>query len=576
MSLRRLLSAGLGPYRRLLLLVVVLQAVQATASLVLPAINAAIIDRGVLQGDTSFIWRMGLVMLAVSAVQLIFAVAAVWVGARVAMGFGRDVREQLFARVVGFSAREVGLFGAPSLITRVTNDVQQVQQLVVMGTTMMIAAPITMVVGIVMAVRQDVGLSRILVVAIPLVVVVLGAMVALMVPSFSRMQDRIDVVNAVLRDQVTGIRVVRAFVREPFEVAKFRAANDALTEVSLRAGRIQSAMFPTVMLIINLASVAVVWFGADRIAAGSMEPGSLVAYLTYLVQILMAVVMVTFMASMVPRASVSGGRIGEVLVTETSVVPPATPVQETPTRATVEFRDVSFQYPGADKPVLNGISFRVDPGTTCAIVGSTGAGKTTLVGLIPRLVDASDGEVVVDGVDVRQRSSEWLADHVSIVPQRPYLFSGSIASNLRVGRLDADEEDMWQALSVAQAADFVRELPRGLDSEVSQGGTNLSGGQRQRLAIARALIARPEIFVFDDSFSALDLVTDARLRSELGYYTSNAAVIVVAQRLSTVVDADQILVLDHGRLVGRGTHSELLESCPTYVEIADSQRAVAI
>ena len=571
MSLRRLLRSHLGPYSGLLGLVVLFQAVQAFASLTLPTLSADIIDNGVLVGDNSYIRRTGAIMLAFTALQITFAVAATWYGARTAMSFGRDVRRDLFHRVLAYSAKEVGHFGAPSLITRITNDVQQVQLMVVMACTMMVAAPLTMVIGIVMAVREDTGLSVIVAVTIPGAVLVLGNLVRKMVPAFQLMQERIDQVNRVLREQITGIRVVRAFVREPQEKVRFEAANDDLTETALRTGRLMAGMFPTIMFVINAASIAVIWVGADRIAAGQMELGSLVAYLTYLIQILMAVVMATFMTSMIPRAAVAAERIQEVLDTETSVHPPLDPVSELSRPGTIEFRTVGFRYPGADDPVLRDISFTVEPGTTTAIIGSTGAGKTTLVNLSSRLFDATTGSVLVGGVDVRELDPDLLWSTVGYVPQKPYLFSGTVASNLQYGRPEATDAEMWEALEVAQAADFVRAMPDGLDSEIAQGGTNVSGGQRQRLCIARALVMRPQIYVFDDSFSALDLATDARLRAALRPHTSDAAVLVVAQRVSTIVDADQIIVLEDGDVVGRGTHEALLDTCPTYVEIVESQ-----
>jgi ATP-binding cassette subfamily B protein len=504
-------------------------------------------------------------------VQGAFAIAAVYFGARVAMGFGRDLRRSLFHRVTGFSAREVGAFGAPSLITRITNDVQQVQLLVVMAATMAIAAPITLVVGVIFAVREDVGLSVILVVAIPVAAIVLGSIVVRMVPAFKRMQDCIDGINRILREQITGIRVVRAFVREPEETARFEAANDDLTATALRGGRLMTMMFPTVNLLTNLSSVAVLWIGADRINDGELQVGSLVAYLTYLVQILMSVVMLTFTLSMVPRASVAATRIQEVLDTESSVQAPIDPVHRVRERGLLELRHVGFHYPGAEQPVLSDISFTTRAGQTTAIIGSTGAGKTTLLNLVPRLFDATSGAVLVDGVDVRELAPEALWDRIGLVPQRPYLFSGTVASNLRFGKPDATEEEMWEALRIAQAADFVSAMPGGLQARIEQGGTNVSGGQRQRLSIARALIRKPEIYLFDDSFSALDLATDARLRAALAPHTSDAAVVIVAQRVSTITGADEILVVEDGELVGRGTHDELLVSNPTYAEIVQSQ-----
>ena len=500
-----------------------------------------------------------------------FAAGAVWFGAKVAMSFGRDVRRDLFHQVTDYSAREVGHFGAPSLITRITNDVQQVQLLVVIATTMMIAAPLTMVIGIILAVRESVELSVILLFAIPAAVLVLGSIVFRMVPSFQLMQVRIDKVNSVLREQITGIRVVRAFVREPKEAERFAAANADVTETALRAGRLMSAMFPTVLLLINLSSVAVLWIGANFVNEGELQVGSLIAYLSYLIQILFAVVMATFLVSMIPRATVASERIVEVLDTPSSVVAPVNPVMEVREHGTLEFRDVSFAYPGAEYAVLSGVSFRAEAGRTTAIIGSTGSGKSTLVNLVPRLVDATSGAVLVDGVDVRELDPDLLWSKVGYVPQKPFLFSGTVASNLRFGRPDATDAELWEALEIAQAADFVLAMPDGIDSEIAQGGTNVSGGQRQRLSIARALVVKPEIYVFDDSFSALDLGTDARLRAALAPHTSDAAVVIVAQRVSTIAGADQILVIDDGEIIGRGTHSELIDTCPTYEEIVDSQ-----
>lgn len=572
MNLWSLLKSHLlGPYRNVLLLVVVLQTIQTFAALMLPTLNAKLIDDGVLQGDNETIVKTGAVMLLFTIIQIVFAIGAVWFGARAAMGFGRDVRRDMFHRVTDFSAREVGDFGAPSLITRITNDVQQVQMLVVMASTMMIAAPITLVIGIFMAVREDVGLSMILVFAIPAAVIILGQVVYRMVPAFQAMQVRIDRVNLVLREQITGMRVVRAFVREPEEVERFAEANAELTEVSLRAGRLMAAIFPTVTLIINASSIAVLWLGAARIDAGSMELGSLVAYLSYLIQILMAVVMATFMVSMIPRASVAGERISEVLATESSVRPPADPVTEVDRHGSLEFRNVGFRYPGAAYSVLADISFRIEAGEKTAIIGSTGSGKTTLVNLCSRLVDPTAGAVLVDGVDARDLDPDLLWSKVGYVPQKAFLFSGTVASNLRFGRPDASDGDLWEALEIAQAAGFVQAMPDGLHSEITQGGSNVSGGQRQRLAIARALVVRPEVYVFDDSFSALDLATDAHLRAALKPHTTDAATLIVAQRVSTIADADQIIVLENGEIVGRGTHLELIISCPTYAEIVESQ-----
>ena len=571
MNLWRLLKSHLGPYRKALITVVALQAISTFAALTLPTINALLIDNGVLQGDNDYILTMGAVMLFFSFVQITFASAAVWFGARAAMGFGRDIRRELFHTVTGYSAREVGQFGAPSLITRTTNDVTQIQTLVVLATTMMIAAPLTMIIGIFFAVREDVGLSVILLVAIPAAVVILGSIVYRMIPSFQAMQGRVDRVNLVLREQITGMRVVRAFVREPQEVERFAQANDELTQTALSAGRLQAATFPTVMLIINLSSIAVIWIGGNEVGAGQIEVGTLVAYLSYIIQILFAVVMVTFMVSMIPRAAVAADRVSEVLETPSTVRQPDNPVTSVTERGTLEFRDVGFAYPGADRPVLCNLSFRVEAGTTTAIIGSTGSGKTTLVNLVSRLSDVTEGAVLVDGVDVRELDLDLLWGKVGFVPQKPFLFSGTVASNLRYGRPDAGDADLWEALDVAQATDFVQSMPDGIDSPITQGGTNVSGGQRQRLCIARALVVRPEIFVFDDSFSALDLATDARLRAALKPHTADAGVLIIAQRVSTIIDADQILVLEDGEIIGRGHHAELLESCPTYAEIVESQ-----
>jgi len=549
----------------------VLQAIQTAAALTLPTLNADIIDNGVLQGDNGYIWRTGGVMLGFSFVQILFVIAAVWFGAQAAMSFGRDLRRDIFQQVNSYSAREIGQFGAPSLITRVTNDVQQVQMLVVLACTMMIAAPITMVFGIVFAIREDVGLSVIMLVAIPILIVVLGIIISRTVPTFQVMQLKVDRVNAVLREQITGVRVVRAFVREPQEVERFAKANDDLTATSLRAGRLMSLMFPTVTLFISMSSVAVLWLGANRINSGEMELGSVVAYLSYLVQVLVAVVMLTFMVSMIPRAAVAAERITEVLNTDSSVIPPTLPVTALIERGTVDFDGVGFTYPGATSPVLSDISFRVTPGRTTAIIGSTGSGKSTLVDLVPRLFDVTEGSVSVNGVDVRQLDPDLLWGSIGYVPQKPYLFSGTVASNLRFGRPDATEEELWHALEVAQGAGFVQSMPLGLESPITQGGTNISGGQRQRLSIARALVMQPDIYIFDDSFSALDLATDARLRLALQTHVRNAAMLIVAQRVSTIADADQIIVIEHGRIVGRGRHVALIDSCPTYAEIVDSQ-----
>jgi ATP-binding cassette subfamily B protein len=569
--LNRLLRTYLLRYRSLLVAVVVLHFGQTIASLYLPRLNADIIDKGIVTGDTGYIWRTGSFMLGVTLVQITLAIGATYFGSRVAMGFGRDVRGGLFHRVTGFSAQEVGHFGAPSLITRITNDVQQVQMLVLMACTMAAAAPIAIVGGVIMAIREDPGLTLILAVSIPALALGVGIVVFKMVPQFQDMQVRIDRLNQVLREQITGIRVVRAFVREPDEVERFGVANADLTATSLRAGRLMAYFFPIVLLVLNVSSVAAVWLGADRIGDGDMQIGSLIAFLSYLVQILMSVMLATFVVSMVPRAAVCADRIQEVLQSESSVVTAAAPVTEVAQRGDLELRDVGFHYPGAEAPVLCGITLQARAGQTTAIIGSTGSGKTTLVNLIPRLFDATTGSVLVDGVDVRDLDPELLWSRIGLVPQKPFLFTGTVASNLRHADPDATDEELWSALEVAQARSFVAAMPGGLDAPIAQGGSNVSGGQRQRLAIARALIRKPSIYLFDDSFSALDLATDARLRAALGPITADATVLIVAQRVSTIATADQILVLEDGEQVGLGTHEALLESCPTYMEIVASQ-----
>jgi ATP-binding cassette, subfamily B, multidrug efflux pump len=567
----RLIREYLGRYRRLLLVLVALQFVQVMGTLFLPTLNADLINKGVIQGDTDYIWTLGSVMLAVTLVQVAFAVAAVFCGSRAAMSFGRDVRRDLFHRVTSFSAREVGELGAPSLINRITNDVQQVQMLVLMGCTLLIAAPITIVGGTILAIREDGPLSLILVVAIPILLLSVGTVAFRMHPQFTLMQTRIERLNQILREQITGIRVVRAFVREPNETARFADANEQLTETALRTGRMMAFMFPSVMLTVNLSSAAAVWLGADRIAGGEMQVGALIAFLTYLIQILMAVMMGTFVLSMAPRAAVCAARIGEVLRTHSSVVTAADPVTELAERASLELRNACFSFPGAEKSVLTDISFRVEAGQTLAIIGSTGSGKSALLNLVVRLFDVTSGQVLVNGVDVRDVDPDTLHRAVGLVPQKPYLFSGTVASNVRFGDPDADDEAVWRALEVAQARDFVAAMPGGIHARIAQGGSNVSGGQRQRLAIARALAHQPSIYLFDDSFSALDLATDARLRAALAPVVTDAVNVIVAQRVSTIVSADQILVLEEGREVGLGTHRDLLDSCPTYREIVESQ-----
>ncbi len=572
MSLRRLLKSHLAPHRRAIVLVLILQAGQTTTGLLLPGLNATLIDDGVLLGDQSVIWRMGGFMLLVSFIQVVLLTVAVWYGSEVAMAFGRDIRRDVFDRVTRYSTREIGRFGTPSLITRITNDTHQIQTLTALVTIMMITAPLTMIAGTVLAIRTDAGLSVLLLVVVPLEIVVAGAIIAAMTPAFQQMQERIDRINAVLREQITGVRVVRAFTREPTESARFAEANHRLTESSLRAARLMAAVFPAVTLLVNLSSVALLWIGADRIEDGSTQIGSLVAYLTYLLQILLAVTMAAFMVSMIPRAAVAAERIVEILDTESSVVPPTDPVQDFTRPGTVEFQEVGFRYPGAEHPVLEGVSFTAAPGETTAIIGSTGAGKTTLLTLAARLADTSSGQVAVGGIDVRRLDPALLWGAIGYVPQRAYLFSGTVASNLRYGRPEATDGELWEALEVAQAAGFVQSMPDGLKSRIAQGGTNVSGGQRQRLSIARALVAQPAVYLFDDSFSALDLATEARLRQALEPRTRDAAVLVVAQRISSIEAADQIIVLEGGVVEGLGRHDELVDTCATYAEIVSSQR----
>ena len=567
----RILRKYLQPYKREMVIVVFLQLAGTIASLYLPALNADIIDNGVVLGDTGYIIRTGGLMLAVSLVQIVSTIIAVYFGARTAMAFGRDLRSGTFHQVMAFSRRELARFGAPSLLTRNTNDVQQIQMLVLMSFTMLVTAPIMMVGGVIMALREDVGLSWLVAALVPILAAIIGFIVSRMVPGFRLMQRRLDTVNQVLREQTSGIRVVRAFVRERFETSRFARANNDLTDVAISVGRWMAAIFPAVMLVMNASSVAVLWFGGIRVDSGAMQVGSLTAFLSYLIQILMAVMMSTFIFMLLPRASVSADRIGEVLDTEPSVVPPTGGVTKLPRHGTLAFEQVGFRYPGAAQPVLSNISFAALPGQTTAVIGSTGTGKTTLVNLIPRLFDATEGRVLVDGIDVRDIDPDTLWGTIGLVPQKSYLFSGTVASNLRYGKPDATEAEMWEALEIAQARDFVEAMPEGLEAPIAQGGTNVSGGQRQRLAIARALIRRPEVYLFDDSFSALDVATDARLRHALDAVTADATVVIVAQRVATIMDADQIVVLEDGGVIGLGTHDELLATCAPYAEIVDSQ-----
>lgn len=573
----------LGPYRWAVVAVLVLQLVQTLAALYLPSLNADIIDQGVVLGDIGHIWSTGGWMLVVSLGQVVASVVAVYFGAQVATAFGRDMRRDLFHTVQTYSAREMAKFGAPTLITRGTNDVQQVQMTVLMTFTIMVMAPIMLVGGVILALAEDVSMSGLLLVIVPVLAATAGVIVWRMVPHFRRMQKRIDAINSVLREQITGLRVVRAFVRERREKERFGTVNEELFDTSLRAGRLMALTFPVVMLIMNLASVLVLWFGAREIETGGMQIGSLTAFLSYIMYILMAVMMSTMIFMMIPRASVAAERIGEVLETESSVVDPESPVALFPVadddatpapRGQVTFEDVEFRYPGAEEPVLHDLTFTAEPGRTTAIIGSTGSGKSTLLNLVPRLFDATGGAVRIDGVDVRDVTQRDLGSLMGLVPQKAFLFSGTVADNLRYGKPDATEEEMWAALEVAQARDFIEALPDGLESAVAQGGATFSGGQRQRLAIARAVIRKPRVYLFDDSFSALDYATDARLRAALRPQTRDATVIVVAQRVATIRDAEQILVLDHGRIVGRGTHAELLAENETYQEIVTSQMSL--
>lgn len=571
--LGRILVRYLRPAWPLIVAVVVFQLAQSIASLLLPTLNAEIIDEGVVVGNIPLIWSTGGVMLVVSLVQVVCAIVAVYFGSKLAMGMGRDLRSDLFHRVVAFSQREVGQFGPPSLITRNTNDVQQVQMLVQVSATLMISAPMLAIGGVIMAVRQDAGLSWLMAVAIPVLLVIVGLIVWRMVPAFSLMQQRIDRVNQIIREQLTGIRVVRAFVREREERARFTTASNEVKDTALRAGNLMAIMFPAVMLVMNVSSVAVIWFGGFEVQNSGVEIGTLFAFLTYLMQILMGVMMATFMFVMIPRAAVCANRIGEVLGTDPSVAAPAVASAAPSPVGRIEFAGVDFAYPGAEEGVLHSLTFTVEPGTTTAIIGSTGSGKTTLIGLVARLFDVTAGVVRVDGLDVRQYDPDELWRRIGLVQQRAFLFSGTIADNLRYGRPEATDEELWRALDIAQGRDFVEALSDGLQAPIAQGGTNVSGGQRQRLAIARALVKNPGIYIFDDSFSALDLRTDAALRRALDTRLPHATRLVVAQRVSTVQGAHQIIVLDHGRMVGIGTHDELVETCETYREIVESQLA---
>ncbi|MFF2371739.1 ABC transporter ATP-binding protein [Agromyces sp. NPDC058110] len=569
--LGRLLIRYLKPYSWLLLGVLVFQILSAIATFNLPDLNADIINNGVAKGDTAYIWSTGGLMLLISLGQITASIIATYFAAKAAMGAGRDIRNDVFEKVSGFSEREVSKFGPGSLITRNTNDVQQVQMLAMMGATMLVTAPILAIGGIWFALQQDVSLGWIIAVAVPTLLIIAVLIISRMVPLFRSYQHKLDNVNLIMREQLTGVRVVRAFVREPIEEERFRGANTDIMVVGRKVGSLFVLLFPLFMLVLNVTIVGVVWFGAFAVDAGDVEIGTLFAFMQYVMLILTGVLMASFMTIMIPRAAVSADRIAEVLDSTSTLERPVNPVHVLPEPGTIELRDVTFTYPGAEHPVLDGIGFRAERGETVAIVGSTGAGKTTLVSLIPRLFDATGGSVAVGGVNVREADLDVLWASIGLVPQRPFLFSGTVASNLRYGREEATDEELWHALEIAQGRDFVSEMEGGLNARIAQGGTNVSGGQRQRLAIARAIVHRPDILVFDDSFSALDLTTDANLRHALWRELPDVTKIVVAQRISTVTDADRIVVLDDGAMVGIGTHEQLLETSDTYREIVESQ-----
>ncbi|GAA2176920.1 ABC transporter ATP-binding protein [Leucobacter tardus] len=571
MALLRLTLQHAKRYRVFITLVLVLQLLATIAALWLPSLNAQIIDRGIANGDTDFIWSTGATMLLVSLAQVVAAVAAVYFGARASMGIGRDLRSRVYRKVDSLSTLEATRFGAGTLITRGTNDVQQIQMLAMMTFNFMVTAPIMAIGGIIMALREDAGLAWLVWASVAVLAVIVSFLVWLLLPLFRKMQDRVDAINGVLREQIMGIRVVRAFVREHFEADRYEVANRNITDVSVKVGNVFVLMFPVIMMVLHIATGAVLWFGGQRVDAGLVEVGSLTAFLQYLLQILMAVMMGVFMTMMIPRAVVCAERLRDLFDTQSALSFPETESVPTPAAGRVEFRDVTFGFPGAELPVIKNASFVAEPGRTTAIIGSTGSGKTTLLNLVLRLFDPQSGSVTIDGSEVSRLTRAQLASAVSLVPQRPYLFSGTVATNLRFGNEAASDDELWEALRVAQGDDFVRAKEHGLDEPISQGGTSVSGGQRQRISIARALVARPRVYLFDDSFSALDVATDARLRDALPSATAGATTIIVAQRVSTITDADQILVMEDGEIVGRGTHAELLEQSPVYQEIVESQ-----
>ena len=566
-----LLKTYLRPYRKSVGVVLILLLIQAIANLYLPNLNADLINNGVAKGDVSYIWKIGAIMLGASALIMCASIILAYLSARVAMAFGRDLRGGVFRAVETFSARELNQFGAPSLITRNTNDVQQVQMVLFMGLTMMVAAPITGVGAAIMAVRTNAKLSLLIVVAVPIMALLILTLLRRIVPLFRVMQVKIDRLNLVLREQISGVRVIRAFVKTNFEEARFAETSTDLMNTTLSVTRTFAIMFPSLMLLLNLSSVAVIWFGAKLVDSGNMPIGNLTAFLAYIMQILFSVMMAVMMSLMIPRAAASAERIQEVLQTRSSVVDTTQPKVPAERKGVIEFSDVEYRYPGAEVPVLSDISFTAEPGKITAIVGSTGSGKSTLLNLIPRFIDVTNGSIKLDGLDVREQSLEGIWSEIGLVPQRSLLFGGTIAENLRYGDAKATDEELWRALEIAQAKDFVEEMPQKLESMVAQGGTNYSGGQRQRLSIARAIVKHPRIYILDDSFSALDYTTDARLRNALEKSAKDATILIVAQRVSSILNADQIIVLDEGKIAGLGTHHELMDECSTYREIVLSQ-----